>query len=293
VTLELISVVETEANDVTGFRCVPLAYEATGSQHRRAAIPGAMLTQWYVLGMLPSQSPRDLMVSAIRNASRGTELLQGGSIMRAVLEYVARLNTAAQLTFSGHPESAPTFVIKHEASSDWLPPIRGLETGEAPRLLTAEEVSVPSRLAFIREQLSLNISHLASILGVGRKAIYAWIEGSANPRTEHQRRIKDAYDVARIWSQLSNVAVGDLLQVPVTDGSSLLDVLRSSPLDSAHAQSIMLDLRASVQRREMESIPWPASPAEIARERGVQLPNEEARRRNIDAAVLRARAARS
>jgi transcriptional regulator with XRE-family HTH domain len=256
---ELLSLVDTDKDAVTGFRTIPIGYEATGCLHRRAQLSEGMLKQCYVLimGDFPGRlDPRHTRL-LLDNAVRATAVKVHEPIMCAVVRYVETCNV-------------------------WF-----VGSVAAP---AAADVALPrERLAFVRTHLSLNISQLAAVFDVGRKTVYQWVAGETVPRAGHQRRIKTLFDIAVRWSELCSKPVGDLLQTPFSANTSLLDLLRLPQPDEAILDRILTDLRQARDRADLESVPWGKTADEIALERGIPLPDEESRRRNVDDAVLHSR----
>lgn len=258
--IDLLSLVDTDKDAVTGFRTIPLGYEATGSLHRRAQLSEGMLKQCYVLIVVDYPGRID---------PRHT---------RALLDRAAR---ATAVTIH---EPIMCSVVRYVESCDWC-----VNAVTAP--IVVDATPPRERLAFVRTHLSLNISQLATVFDVGRKTIYQWLAGDTVPRAAYQRRIKTLFDIAGRWSKVSSKPVGDLLQTPFNANTSLLDLLRLPEPDETVLERILNEVRQARDRAEQESVPWAKTVGEIAQERGVALPDEESRRSSVDGAVFRARIA--
>lgn len=295
-TTEMLSLIETEPEAVTGFRTLPLGYEATGAQYRRAAVPGPASGNWCVLVMTcaPNYPHYRSTAHTLQNVFNDVDPSPRGSIMRAVFLYVEAMSARAWVQRVGDACSVHESTALIQATSKHVARI-ATEASKSRLTETFEVVDVAERLAAIRDQLSLNISQLAKVIGVGRKTIYQWLTKEVIPRTTHQRRIKNLYDLALEWQGMCSAPVGELLATPVTNGASLLDALsRSSSDQDSLVSDIMQQLRAAILKREEKALPaWGKSGLDIARERRIELPDEETQLHNIQAAVLRARAERS
>lgn len=94
---------------------------------------------------------------------------------------------------------------------------------------TRSEVSESpgSQLEFIRQTLGLNVSDLASALGVSRPTVYAWLEGD-EPSPENYKQIARLKRVADEVDRLAIPRFEKLLKRPIFDGLSFLDKLKES-----------------------------------------------------------------
>ena len=91
-------------------------------------------------------------------------------------------------------------------------------------------LSIQDRVVTIRQHLSLNMSQLAKGLGVGRAALYGWLSDESTPRAKHLTRLKDLYDIATYWGQLSAKPLGKYLIMPLDNGVSVARLLTKSQL---------------------------------------------------------------
>lgn len=92
----------------------------------------------------------------------------------------------------------------------------------------ARQSPVPAEeLRYIRRHLCLNMSDLASLLGVSRPTAYAWLDGD-EPEEAHYHSIVRLSRIAKQFESLHLANIGKLLRRPVFDGRSLLDKLKAS-----------------------------------------------------------------
>ncbi|WP_396215682.1 helix-turn-helix domain-containing protein [Gemmatimonas sp.] len=101
-------------------------------------------------------------------------------------------------------------------------------------------ITATARLAFIREWLSLNISQLATALDVTRPTVYDWLSGERVPHADNALRIKQVYDLAREWEQMSSVPLRVSATTPIVDDKTLLSAL-SGPSPDVSLARAMLD----------------------------------------------------
>lgn len=94
-------------------------------------------------------------------------------------------------------------------------------------------VSVSRLIAQVRSSLSLQIKQLAEVLGVERPTVYAWIKEESQPRPQKRARLRELYQLARRWDELSNEPLGKALNEVTPDGYSALDFLLQSEIPHA------------------------------------------------------------
>ncbi len=112
--------------------------------------------------------------------------------------------------------------------------IGALET-HAPRLYGLEDSparagllrSPAEELQYIRQQLCLNMSDLASLLGVSRPTAYAWLAGD-EPKEDNYTNIVRLSRVASQFEGLDIAHLERLMRRPIFGGRSLLDKLRAA-----------------------------------------------------------------
>lgn len=128
------------------------------------------------------------------------------------------------------------------------------------------QFDVADAVAEIRSVLSLQVKELASVLGVERPTVYAWMRGDAKPQPQNRARLSELLKVAGIWKRLSDLPLGTVVRDELdTQGRSLLDDMRDDPLDFAKIESRMRQLHR--QPRADDSLP--KSILEIAKEHGI------------------------
>lgn len=127
---------------------------------------------------------------------------------------------------------------------------------EVPSTVTAQE-----QIDAVQDALSLGISHIAEILGVGRDTVHRWARGDTpvprDPAVAH--RLRDLGQVAETWSQRSAHVLGALVTAPLGDSQpSLYDLLREPVWARDRIERALETLAAHVTARS-ERAPRPAT----------------------------------
>ncbi len=91
---------------------------------------------------------------------------------------------------------------------------------------SADMRSPADHLANIRDVFAINMSDLASVLGVTRPTVYAWLEGQ-QPKSEAVRRIQKLSRAADKFNQANIIRLDKLIHRPILSGRSLLDILKT------------------------------------------------------------------
>lgn len=86
--------------------------------------------------------------------------------------------------------------------------------------------STAEHVANIRDVFAINMSDLASILGVARPTVYAWLSGQ-EPKAEAVIIIQRLSHAADKFSQANIPRLDQLIYRPILNGRSLLDTLKS------------------------------------------------------------------
>jgi len=86
--------------------------------------------------------------------------------------------------------------------------------------------SPAEHVANIRDVFSINMSDLASVLGVTRPTVYAWLEGK-EPKGEAVTRIEQLSRTADTFNRASIIRLDKLVHRPILNGRSLLDILKT------------------------------------------------------------------
>jgi transcriptional regulator with XRE-family HTH domain len=86
--------------------------------------------------------------------------------------------------------------------------------------------SPAEHVANIRDVLGINMSDLASILGVTRPTVYAWYEGQ-EPKTEAVTHIQRLSRISDEIKRINIIRIDKLIHRPILDGRSLLDILKT------------------------------------------------------------------
>lgn len=91
---------------------------------------------------------------------------------------------------------------------------------------TEPPLSAGQIVAAVRSALSLTITELASIVGVERPTIYAWLAERAEPYARNRRRLSEVLSVAKAWSKVSELPVGEPIRREDGSGVSVVELLR-------------------------------------------------------------------
>lgn len=86
--------------------------------------------------------------------------------------------------------------------------------------------SPAEHVASIRDVLGINMSDLASVLGVTRPTVYAWLEGQ-EPKTEAVTHIQRLSRVTDEINRANIIRLNKLVHRPILNGRSLLDILKT------------------------------------------------------------------
>lgn len=98
---------------------------------------------------------------------------------------------------------------------------------EPPRVKKQVDVRSPAEhVANIRDVFAINMSDLASVLGVTRPTVYAWLAGQ-EPKGEAVRRIQQLSCAADKFNQAKIIRLDKLVHRPILNGRSLLDILKT------------------------------------------------------------------
>lgn len=95
---------------------------------------------------------------------------------------------------------------------------------------SAQHIDVRSpaeHVANIRDVFAIRMSDLASVLGVTRPTVYAWLSGQ-EPKGEAVIRIQEISRAADKFSQENIVRLDKLVSRPILKGRSLLDILKAN-----------------------------------------------------------------
>jgi excisionase family DNA binding protein len=109
----------------------------------------------------------------------------------------------------------------------------------------------------VRSELGLTITELATILGVERPTIYAWLSETVVPYPRNRRRLQELYRIALAWSDMSRSPVGDSVRWEDETGKSIVALLRRGETSEVLAR---LKILSSARRTR------PASDREARRE---------------------------
>lgn len=114
--------------------------------------------------------------------------------------------------------------------------------------------SPSEHIANIRDVFAINMSDLASVLGVTRPTVYAWL-GGQEPKGEAIVRIQQLSHVADKFSQENISRLDKLVHRPILNGRSLLDILKTGvdPIEALPIIKSVADKEARVRRESKSS----------------------------------------
>jgi hypothetical protein len=87
--------------------------------------------------------------------------------------------------------------------------------------------STAEHLANIRDVFAINMSDLAILLEATRPTVYAWLEGQEPKKLEAVQHIQQLSRAADVFGLANIQRLDKLLQRPILEGRSLLDLLKS------------------------------------------------------------------
>ncbi len=138
-----------------------------------------------------------------------------------------------------------------------------------------EDAAVSPTLQTVQHYLSLNLSDLASVLGVSRPTVYSWLRGDSTPQQSNASRLVILGRVARIWLGLSPKRMGTYLKRPRMDGRSVFDLLCDETINIDRVR-VALESTARAIDIDTDSAPRRTRSAdEIARQFGLRRPSKQ------------------
>lgn len=120
---------------------------------------------------------------------------------------------------------------------------------EPSRVKQIDTRSPAEHVANIRDVFSVSISDLASVLGVTRPTVYAWLSGQ-EPKEEAVIHIQHLSHVADKFKQENISRLDKLVHRPILNGRSLLDILRTNenPVEALAIIKVIDDKEAQTRR---------------------------------------------
>jgi DNA-binding transcriptional regulator YiaG len=88
--------------------------------------------------------------------------------------------------------------------------------------------STAEHIANIRDVFAINMSDLAAVLTATRPTVYSWLEGQEPKKPETVKHIQKLSSFADMFGQANIKRLDNLLQRPILDGRSLLDILKAN-----------------------------------------------------------------
>lgn len=109
--------------------------------------------------------------------------------------------------------------------------------------------SPAEHVANIRDVFAINMSDLASVLGVTRPTVYAWLEGQ-EPKGEAVIRIQQLSRTADKFYLANIIRLDKLVHRPMLNGRSLIDVLKTDedPLEALATIKAIAEKEAQTRR---------------------------------------------
>jgi transcriptional regulator with XRE-family HTH domain len=137
------------------------------------------------------------------------------------------------------------------------------------------DLDASTQIRQIRAFLGLSTTQLSEVLLISRPALYAWINGVAEPRARNRDRLARIYKLATYWRNLSSEALSSYFGVGVEDRETLMTLLTAGDIDSAR----LIDLFERLAAGELG--PASAPIANRLRSRGYALLPDSARDRQL------------
>lgn len=118
-----------------------------------------------------------------------------------------------------------------------------------PKATQVDTRSPAEHVANIRDVFAVNMSDLASVLGVTRPTVYAWLTGQ-EPKGEAVIRIQQLSRAADKFNQANITRLDKLVHRPILNGRSLLDLLKTDedPIAALPTLKAVADREAQTRR---------------------------------------------
>lgn len=120
---------------------------------------------------------------------------------------------------------------------------------EPSRAKQIDTRSPAEHVANIRDVFAISMSDLASVLGVTRPTVYAWLAGQ-EPKGEAVIRIQQLSRAADKFHQANIIRLDKLVHRPISNGRSLLDILKTDedPVEALVTIKAIADKEAQTRR---------------------------------------------
>jgi transcriptional regulator with XRE-family HTH domain len=116
------------------------------------------------------------------------------------------------------------------------------------REVTTENLA--SIVAKIQSVFSLNISEVASVVGVQRPTIYAWANGDSIPHDSNYRRLQHLYNIAEVMQTKFGTKLSKLQKGRNVEGLSLIDLLSREKINQEEVVKHMSTLVGTSGQQE-------------------------------------------
>jgi hypothetical protein len=115
--------------------------------------------------------------------------------------------------------------------------------------------STAEHIANIRDVFAINMSDLAKVLTATRPTVYSWLDGQEPNKPEMVKHIQQLSRFADVFDQAKIQRLDRLLQRPILEGRSLLDILKANedPLVALPLLKEIGDKEAQTRRKSKGS----------------------------------------
>lgn len=118
-------------------------------------------------------------------------------------------------------------------------------------------------VASIKAYLSLNLAEVARILHVQRPTIYAWLDGSQEPRDANLRRLNRVFGVVTRLRRQFDTSLGEFVRKPDDTGVRLIQLFESESLDDDAITAAVARIRAAMNANDANSRKYRLRPSGV------------------------------
>lgn len=111
--------------------------------------------------------------------------------------------------------------------------------------------NLASLVAKIQSIFSLNISEVASVLGVQRPTIYSWVNGDSIPHSSNYKRLQDLYTLAEVVQTNFGTKLGKLQKNKNIDGLTLIELLS---YERVNQEQIITHIKSLVKMSDQQKL---------------------------------------
>ena len=149
------------------------------------------------------------------------------------------------------------------------------------RLIREESkvISTKAQIDDLRKKMGLNMSEIATIMGVSRQAIYDWIDDDSKLRREHQARFDILTEICLLWSQKKLGRLGSYLYKKINnENKSLFELLQDKIFDKKY----IIQMLEKIEQAKMSHKENLESHKSILEKYGFEEINEKEADKNLD-----------